>query len=303
MREDLFNRHNERHQNKQPVRGGSAKQRLKHERFIQQIEVDKNVLEKTENGSNGVQPPLSDISTITSPIYEESPLVKLQRQQSYTYTKPSQNPDANGIISPTATNLISWLFSDDLLSNAKDPLLSPAFFDSPMLLQNLLTPPLPEEEIGLTETKRSEMLTLLPSLEQYENSKLIHLQQYLSNYWKYFHPQYPILHRPSFNASKWRCELLWALVLVGSAYNRALEFAANIAEKLRWCLFQSPNFEPPTSLWVIQSLVLLEIFEKTMSERKAHERAHIHHGSTLQLIRSALIGLDSQGKVTHGRDG
>ena len=55
------------------------------------------------------------------------------------------------------------------------------------------------------------------------------------------------------------------------------------------------DFRPPAKLWVFQALLLLEIFEKMYSTRPLHERAHIHHATTLTLMRrgSSLIGRSS----------
>jgi len=39
------------------------------------------------------------------------------------------------------------------------------------------------------------------------------------------------------------------------------------------------------SLWVYQALLLLEIYEKTYSSRSLHERAHIHHATTITMMR------------------
>lgn len=196
--------------------------------------------------------------------------------------------------SGSTPDLISWLFSDAMILNAKEPLLSPSFysFDSPVSLQSLLSPPVAQEEIVMSETKRMEILAAIPLLETHEDSNLLMLQNFISKYWTFFHPQYPILHKPSFQADNCPPGLLWAIICLGAAFDKADDFAAKIADHLRWLIFGSPDFSPPAKLWVIQSLVLLEIFEKTMTSRKLHERAHIHHGTTLQLVRrgSALFG-------------
>ena len=39
------------------------------------------------------------------------------------------------------------------------------------------------------------------------------------------------------------------------------------------------------SLWVYQALLLLELYEKTYSSRHLHERAHIHHATTITMMR------------------
>ncbi|GAB7332669.1 hypothetical protein MBLNU13_g04423t1 [Cladosporium sp. NU13] len=54
---------------------------------------------------------------------------------------------------------------------------------------------------------------------------------------------------------------------------------------LRWEIHTSEDAQPPVNLWVAQSLLLLEFYEKLFSSRQLHERAHIHHVSTLTLLR------------------
>lgn len=58
-------------------------------------------------------------------------------------------------------------------------------------------------------------------------------------------------------------------------------------------LLQTDNdAQPPVQLWAAQALLLVEFYEKQCSTRKLHERAHIHHASTLTLLRrgSPLVG-------------
>jgi hypothetical protein len=75
---------------------------------------------------------------------------------------------------------------------------------------------------------------------------------------------------------------------------------------LRWELFMDADFRPPAKLWIFQGLLLLEVFEKMYSTRPLHERAHIHHATTLTLMRrgSSLIGrsaMDSPPSVKDGK--
>ncbi|RYP53895.1 hypothetical protein DL768_001207 [Monosporascus sp. mg162] len=61
-------------------------------------------------------------------------------------------------------------------------------------------------------------------------------------------------------------------------------------------------------LWIFQTLILLELYEKMYSTRELHERAHIHHATTITLMRRgrALIGksaLDSPPNLRDDRHG
>ncbi|RAH84904.1 C2H2 finger domain protein [Aspergillus japonicus CBS 114.51] len=142
------------------------------------------------------------------------------------------------------------------------------------------------------------------------------MEAYIASYWHHFHPQLPILHRPSFVLNKAPNLLLLAVIAIGASTldkmygsdvtETAAELANFIAWHLRWELFMDADFRPPAKLWVFQALLLLEVYEKMYSTRALHERAHIHHDTTLTLMRrgSSLIGrsaLDSPASLRDDR--
>jgi len=128
------------------------------------------------------------------------------------------------------------------------------------------------------------------------------MHTYIGSYWYHQHAQLPILHKPTFEADKTPTLLLLAVVAIGAAtldkaYGTALtdsaaEFANFIVWHLRWEIIRDIDYRPPAKLWVFQTLLLIEVYEKMYSSRTLHERAHIHHDSTLTLMRrgSSLIG-------------
>jgi hypothetical protein len=86
------------------------------------------------------------------------------------------------------------------------------------------------------------------------------------------------------------------------------ELSNFLAWHLRWEIFSDNHFRPPAKLWVFQALLLLELYEKMYSTRALHERAHIHHATTITLMRrgSSLIGrsaLDSPPSVRDDKQG
>ncbi|KAL2812661.1 fungal-specific transcription factor domain-containing protein [Aspergillus cavernicola] len=131
------------------------------------------------------------------------------------------------------------------------------------------------------------------------------MQTYIGSYWYHFHVQLPILHRPTFVADKAPNLLLLAVMAIGAATldtihgqevtDAASELADFIMWHLRWEIFMEGDFRPPAKLWIFQSLLLLEVYEKMYTTRALHERAHIHHDTTLTLMRrgSSLIGRHS----------
>jgi len=128
------------------------------------------------------------------------------------------------------------------------------------------------------------------------------MHTYIGSYWYHQHAQLPILHKPTFSADRTPNLLLLAVIAIGAATldkaygtsltDSAAEFANFVAWHIRWEIVRDADFRPPAKLWVFQTLLLIEIYEKMYATRALHERAHIHHDSTLTLMRrgSSLLG-------------
>ncbi|KAJ9662348.1 hypothetical protein H2198_001482 [Neophaeococcomyces mojaviensis] len=138
------------------------------------------------------------------------------------------------------------------------------------------------------------------------------MQLYLGSYWKHFHRQMPILHQPTFSADAANDLLVLAVMAIGASQlgsrhgktktTAASQFATFVAWHLRWQIFMHADFRPPAKLWVFQTLLLLEIYEKVSSTRQMHERAHVHSATMINLMRRGmtLIGDDESGRRTPG---
>ncbi|KAI0482534.1 fungal-specific transcription factor domain-containing protein [Xylariaceae sp. FL0804] len=144
------------------------------------------------------------------------------------------------------------------------------------------------------------------------------MQHYILSFWMHFSDQLPILHKPTFSPDKTPNLLLLAVMAIGAAcldrthsaeVTRAGAHLSNmLASNLRWAIFMHPEFRPPAKLWIFQTLLLLELYEKMYSTRRLHERAHIHHATTITLMRRgrSLIGkslLDSPPNSREDRSG
>ncbi|KAI1434535.1 fungal-specific transcription factor domain-containing protein [Xylaria sp. CBS 124048] len=128
------------------------------------------------------------------------------------------------------------------------------------------------------------------------------MQLYIGSYWVNFSDQIPILHKPTFSPDRTPNLLLIAVMAIGAAcldhshgpkITRAgADLSEFLAWNLRWEIFMDVNCRPPAKLWVFQTLLLLELYEKMYSTRELHERAHIHHATTITLMRRgrSLIG-------------
>lgn len=151
---------------------------------------------------------------------------------------------------------------------------------------------------------RKQKESLLAGDRNKESHVLSHrmMETYIGSYWYHFHPQMPILHKPTFSADKTQNLLLVAMVAIGASCldkvhgqtvtQQGAELSNFLAWHLRGEIFKEKDFTPPAKLWVFQALLLLEVYEKMYSTRILHERAHVFHGTTLTLIRrgSSLIG-------------
>ncbi|CAI4210595.1 unnamed protein product [Parascedosporium putredinis] len=128
------------------------------------------------------------------------------------------------------------------------------------------------------------------------------MQAYIGSYWLHFSDQIPILHKPTFSPDRTPNLLLISMMTIGAAcldkthgteVTQAGSKLSNfLAWHVRWEIFMDPNFRPPAKLWVFQSLLLLEVYEKMYSTRELHERAHIHHATTITLMRRGQIGVN-----------
>ncbi|KAI0467952.1 fungal-specific transcription factor domain-containing protein [Xylaria cf. heliscus] len=179
-------------------------------------------------------------------------------------------------------------------------------------------PDMPDEVIS--ETRRLEIVTYISMFRQKRNeydSKLGYLLQESGNdfpsvrldflhecvrlYWDSVSPRLPIVHQPTFSPA--RCPILLLLVIIAlgaaqihdqSPTNEHEEYKA-----LADLIITSVRLEildvgavAPVDLWVAQALLLVEFYEKMCTTRKLHERGHMYHSVTLNLLRrgSPLIG-------------
>ncbi|KAI0817330.1 fungal-specific transcription factor domain-containing protein [Xylaria sp. FL0064] len=203
-----------------------------------------------------------------------------------------------------------------------------------MAVTNLLDPNLPESI--LSDEKSQEIFDLIkekfhennhaPVERQGENllegnrSDDEHMlsrkmmQLYIGSYWLHFSDQVPILHKPTFLPDRTPNLLLIAVMAIGAACldrshgPKITQAGANLSNflawNLRWEIFMDVNCRPPAKLWAFQTLLLLELYEKMYSTRELHERAHIHHATTITLMRRgrSLIGKSALDSPPSARD-
>ncbi|QPG74885.1 hypothetical protein FOA43_002222 [Brettanomyces nanus] len=169
----------------------------------------------------------------------------------------------------------------------------------------------------LSDGKLAEFAQLIPEVKEHSDFTRVKLEKALKMYWKFFHPRFPMLHRPSFDSLETPPLLLLSMIVLGIKLSQCVDditcpfdekfrdpktLADKIGLPLRWLIFASPKFQPPAKLWIIQSLLMLEFYEKNCTTRQLHERAHLHHGTTIQLLRRSPTLGGSPHKTTGADD-
>lgn len=211
------------------------------------------------------------------------------------------------------TDLTQWLFNDNIFLNQSsstspmDTRSSPGTTANRMLEEAFcISPNFPQPS---SHTFDGDVLILKLCLHIPQLRDVLfdvdQLRLCLDVYWSIYHVQFPILHRPSFIADQTHPYLLLTMIMMGAGLANASDasnteilpdpqqLADCIAVPLRWLISSADEFGLPTKAWMIQSLVILESYEILCSNRKLHERAYLHHGLKIQLLRrSPLLGGD-----------
>ncbi|KAL4892408.1 C2H2 finger domain protein [Aspergillus ambiguus] len=275
---------------------------------------------------SGVEPGFDSLANSVYPVfgsesYNRSPFTMADDFTAWLFNEPMGYPPAPNMV----PNYMEpgQLQNQFLMGDAPFG----AFYNSvlpnhPMSVTSILDPGSPRAI--LSEEKRQELLHLMSTRfneaaysavakrkdalmggDMDDDNHVLSLrmmQTYVGSYWYHFHAQLPILHRPTFVADQAPNLLLLGVIAIGAATldrihgpevtEAASELADFIIWHLRWEIFMDADFRPPAKLWIFQALLLLEVYEKMYSTRAMHERAHIHHDTTLTLMRrgSSLIG-------------
>ncbi|RPA83664.1 hypothetical protein BJ508DRAFT_324378 [Ascobolus immersus RN42] len=236
-------------------------------------------------------------------IFDDSPQNPFSRSPTNNYNTRAANDVSGWFESPF----------DDLSATSSNYSVDNEQFDATaetnqMHVRNFLNPETPVQAYEISEAKKQRVMNLL-NIGQLDNGTLTRkkMQEYIKNYWKHFHPQLPILHRPTWRAEEAHDALVGAVMMTGmlavdpnkESKESALRVAQAISSSVRWSAFADADFDPPAKLWVFQALLILELFEKLFVTRIHHERAHVHHATTLTLMRRGTSFVD----VTPGSNG
>lgn len=113
------------------------------------------------------------------------------------------------------------------------------------------------------------------------------LQDCINKFFTKFNITYPLIHCITFKPSEANSLLLTSMILVGASYGskKIHQAAVKIHDSLRGVLFSSGHFRPNPELWVLQALLLIEVFGKNRAGLKQYEMAHLFHGLLINMIR------------------
>lgn len=129
------------------------------------------------------------------------------------------------------------------------------------------------------------------------------LQTYCDLFFTRFNTAYPLIHMSTFDPSEVDTLLLMSVLLLGATYGEkdahqlavcySLPFKDAVANLKQVCIhdvlrpqiFANAGFSAKPSLWVLQTILLVECFGKSRAGQKQHEMSHLFHGLLINLIR------------------
>ena len=113
------------------------------------------------------------------------------------------------------------------------------------------------------------------------------LQRWSDLFFGRFNISYPLLHQSTFDPSRAEPLLLTAVVLLGATYSNKDDhlFSICIHNAMRTQIFGSAAFTPRPTLWILQTILLVECFGKSRAGQLQHDMSHLFHGLLINLIR------------------
>ncbi|CAK7219044.1 hypothetical protein SCUCBS95973_003691 [Sporothrix curviconia] len=113
------------------------------------------------------------------------------------------------------------------------------------------------------------------------------LQEFCDLFFTRFNTAYPLLHQATFQPSTTEPLLLLAVLLLGTTYSskEAHQLAVCIHDVMRPRIFAHTDFGAKPSLWMLQTILLVECFGKSRAGQKQHDMSHLFHGLLINLIR------------------
>ncbi|KAK9429130.1 fungal-specific transcription factor domain-containing protein [Lipomyces doorenjongii] len=169
---------------------------------------------------------------------------------------------------------------------------SPASDMRSPLLRSMPEPSRPKkDDKDISEEVHAKMIEVLKPIPEIAIDNpyfsLSAMKEYLNLYWIHFDPLYPILHRATFDPTVVEPALLIAIVTIGMAYSSDRE-ASNLAivihRKFRNIVFLMIEDQPQVQLWVHQTLLLTNYFDKMLGSTVQYDMSQFFHGTNIALM-------------------
>ncbi|KAK9368868.1 fungal-specific transcription factor domain-containing protein [Lipomyces kononenkoae] len=167
----------------------------------------------------------------------------------------------------------------------------PSDMRSPLVRSLSESSRLKKDDKETSEEVRMKMIEVLKPIPEVTPDNpyfsLSAMKQYLHLYWVHFDPLYPILHRATFDPTVVEPALLIAIVTIGMAYSTqrdASNLAIVIHRKFRTIVFLMIEDQPQVQLWVHQTLLLTNYFDKMLGSTVQYDMSQFFHGTNIALM-------------------
>jgi hypothetical protein len=106
------------------------------------------------------------------------------------------------------------------------------------------------------------------------------LQQYSDLFFTRFNVSYPLIHQATFDPPRVDALLLVSILLLGATYSKKEDhlFAICVHNTMRAQIFESTAFTTRPTLWMLQTILLVEYFGKSRAGQLQHDMSHLFHG-------------------------
>ncbi|ODV88500.1 hypothetical protein CANCADRAFT_32081 [Tortispora caseinolytica NRRL Y-17796] len=116
-----------------------------------------------------------------------------------------------------------------------------------------------------------------------------HFQLYFENY----HDHFPIVHQPSFRKHPEEVQplLMVSIITLGTSFSTDyFKISVELHGRLRFLVLSHPKLTHPP-LWILQSLLLIQAFEKMLGPRELHELSTTFHGAVVSVLRRGQLSV------------
>lgn len=117
------------------------------------------------------------------------------------------------------------------------------------------------------------------------------LQHFSDLYFTHFNVSYPLLHQATFRTADVDSLLLMAILQLGATYSNKDDhlFAISLHNVMRTQIFGHPAFNTIPTLWMLQTILLVECFGKSRAGQLQHDMSHLFHGLLIKYVLSPII--------------